>query len=108
MRIAAEGRVVDVVKFADAVFGQRAVLLARFVGVAEQPNKKLINPQRYGALPDFDRRRILCLQIDFEVVRNVFVPCAFPDRRIARTEKTAPRLVLGEVLRVKDDLQILA
>src|SRR5437588_5633418 len=98
-----ESRVVDVGEFADAVFGQRPVSFARFVGVPEKPNEQLIdaNP-RLGRAGTTAQRNRSIIEPHLMIMRNIFVPGAAFDRPIGASPEPAPAIIGRGIFRVDD------
>src|SRR5207302_1740837 len=97
-------------KFADAVFLERAVWFARFVGVAENADEKLVNAHalvRIKSPANLDGKSLCGLrrffrQRNLEVVRHIFVIDSIRDACIAASVKLSPAIVFAQVLRIYD------
>src|ERR1041385_5177230 len=95
---------VDLVEFAYSVDLPGAVRLTGFVEVAEQPDEKLIDARTEGVMAepatDFHRRRAFRAQIDFAIMRNVFVPFPGNDRLVLTSNQPSPCLAVAKIFRI--------
>ena len=95
-----QGSVVEINESSDAIFRQRAVLLACFVCVAKEANEQLVDAE-FRSAETWSCGRNLVLsgsEIHLKILRDVFVTCARLDTTIIAAEEFSPAIVLRKIL----------